>query len=230
MSRTQRLLELMQLLRRRRRPVSGVALAEELGISPRTLYRDIATLQAQGARIDGEAGVGYLLQPGFTLPPLMFSENEIEAISLGAKWVVESADKELSDAARDVLAKIADVIPEQLRRRLYASPLLVGPVEMGDAEKKRLRTIREAINSGRKLAIEYHDLKERKSVRTLWPFGLGFFEGSRILMAWCEKRSAFRHFRIDRIVCLHELGERYPKDREALLADWRREMAISEDT
>ena len=229
MSRTQRLLELMQLLRRRRRPVSGVVLAKELGISPRTLYRDIATLQTQGASIDGEPGVGYLLQPGFTLPPLMFSENEIEAISLGAKWVVENADAELADAARDVLAKIADVIPEHLRRQLRASPLLVGPPGAEEEEKKRLRMIRAAIRGGHKLAVEYRDLKGRKSARILWPVGLGFFEDARILVAWCEKRNAFRHFRVDRFIRLQELGERYPKDREALLSDWRREIGLGED-
>ena len=230
MSRTQRLLELMQLLRRRRRPVSGVALAKELGISPRTLYRDIAMLQAQGARIDGEPGVGYLLQPGFTLPPLMFSENEIEAISLGAKWVVENADAELADAARDVLAKIAAVIPEHLRQQLRASPLLVGPPGADGDEKRRLRMLRAAIRGERKLVVEYRDLKGRKSARTLWPLGLGFFEDARILVAWCEKRCAFRHFRVDRFIRLQEPGERYPKAREALLADWRREIGLGEDS
>ena len=229
MSRAQRLLELMQLLRRRRRPVSGVVLASELGISPRTLYRDIATLQAQGARIDGAPGVGYVLQPGFTLPPLMFSENEIEAISLGAKWVMEHADEELADAARDVLGKITDVIPERLRGQLRVSPLLVGPGRAAETEKKLLRTIRAAISGESKLAVEYRDSKGRKSARILWPFGLGFFEGARILVAWCEARGAFRHFRIDRFITLRESGERYQKERAALLADWRREMAIGED-
>jgi predicted DNA-binding transcriptional regulator YafY len=143
----------MQLLLKRRKPVSGVLLAQKLNISPRTLYRDIATLQAQGARIDGEAGVGYLLQPGFTLPPLMFSENEIEAISLGSKWVAENADENLSEAASDVLAKIADVIPEELRRRLHTSPLLVGPSATGDDEKKRLLAIREAIHGEQKMSL-----------------------------------------------------------------------------
>lgn len=219
----------MQLLRRRRRPVAGSVLAAELGVSTRTLYRDIATLQAQGARIDGEPGVGYLLQPGFTLPPLMFSENEIESIALGAQWVAESADEELSRAAEDVLAKIAAVVPEQLRRRLYASSLLIGPGKTSGAEKRILLSIRKAIGERRKIAFRYVDLKGRASTRTAWPFGLSFFEGARLLMAWCEKRDAFRHFRTDRIEDLALSAETYPRSVEELMAEWKREIGVPEN-
>src|SRR5213594_1376827 len=120
MSRAQRLLDLIQLLRGYRRPVSGAALAEALGISLRTLYRDIETLNAQGAQIDGEPGVGYVLRPGFMLPPLMFSEDEIEAIVLGSRWVSERADAPLGVAARNALAKIAAVLPDDLKESLDA--------------------------------------------------------------------------------------------------------------
>src|SRR4051812_27083015 len=118
MSRAERLLTLMQALRLRRFPVTGLELASELGISLRTLYRDIASLQAQGARIDGEPGLGYLLRPGFMLPPMMFSEEEIEALVLGSRWVAERADSTLSAAARHALAKIASVLPAELQNRL----------------------------------------------------------------------------------------------------------------
>jgi biotin operon repressor len=127
MSRAQRLLDLIQALRGYRRPVSGATLAEALGISLRTLYRDIETLNAQGAHIDGEAGVGYVLRPGFMLPPLMFSEEEIEAIVLGSRWVANRADAELGAAARNALAKIAAVLPQDLKISLDTSSLLVGP-------------------------------------------------------------------------------------------------------
>src|SRR6188768_1153433 len=106
MSRTERLFDLIQILRRHRYPVSGITLAQELGISLRTLYRDISSLQAQGAEIKGEPGMGYILQPGFMLPPLMFSEEEIEALVLGSRWVHQRADRALADAAANVLAKI----------------------------------------------------------------------------------------------------------------------------
>ncbi len=126
MSRAARLLGLMQTLRRHRRPVSGRALAEEHGISLRTLYRDIASLQAQGADIVGEPGLGYVLKPGFMLPPLMFSDEELEALVLGSRWVAENGDPRLSQAARDAMAKITGVLPSDLRQVVDSSTLIVG--------------------------------------------------------------------------------------------------------
>src|SRR5258708_4125118 len=125
MSRAARLLDLIQLLRRHRRPVSGRALAETLGISLRTLYRDVASLAAQCAAIDGEPGLGYILRPGFMLPPLMFSEEEIEALVLGSRWVAERGDDHLASAARNALAKIAAVLPDDLRAAADTTTLLV---------------------------------------------------------------------------------------------------------
>src|SRR5690349_23533862 len=129
MSRAQRLLDLIQVLRRHRHPVSGALLAEATGVSLRTLYRDIDTLKAEGCHIDGEAGIGYVLRPGFMLPPLMFTEEEIEALVLGCRWVSERADTPLGDAAHNAIAKIAAVLPEDLRESLEASNLLIGPAE-----------------------------------------------------------------------------------------------------
>ena len=221
MSRSKRLLDLLQVLRRHRYPVTGAALAEELGVSIRTLYRDIATLQSQGARIDGASGLGYVLRPGFVLPPLMFSEEEVEALVLGSRWVVDRADARLAIAARDALAKIAAVLPAEFRNDLESSALLVGPgapIAAGDAE---LLAIRRAIRSERKLAITYLDLKERSSSRTIWPFALAFFDRARVVVAWCEMRQAFRHFRTDRITALTAAEERYPRRRQALMKEWR---------
>ena len=141
MSRAERLLDLIQVLRRHRHPVKGAVLAEATGVSLRTLYRDIDALKAQGAHIDGEAGVGYVLRPGFMLPPLMFSEEEIEALVLGSRWVHQRADSSLADAAANVLAKIGAVLPKDLRDTLDDSGLLVGSTEtmsVGDAELPRL--------------------------------------------------------------------------------------------
>src|SRR5580692_9383390 len=125
MSRAQRLLDLIQVLRRHRRPVAGADLARELGVSLRTLYRDIVSLQAQGADIAGEAGLGYVLRPGFTLPPLMFTPEEIEALALGSQWVLASADARLAKAARNAQAKIGAVLPPELSDVLDSSTLLV---------------------------------------------------------------------------------------------------------
>ncbi len=196
-------------------------LAAELGVSLRTLYRDIGALQAQGAGIDGEAGVGYILRPGFMLPPLMFSEDEIEALVLGSRWVADRGDARLGAAARNALAKIAAVLPADLRDELDASALLVGPgaaIAAGDAE---LAAIREAIRGERKLAIAYLDRDAVETRRTIWPFALGFFDRARVVVAWCELRQAFRHFRTDRIAALTATGSRYPRRRQALLKAWR---------
>jgi predicted DNA-binding transcriptional regulator YafY len=225
MSRAQRLLDLIQVLRRHRHPVSGRSLADELGVSLRTLYRDIVTLQAQGARIDGEPGLGYVLRPGFMLPPLMFSEEEIEALVLGSRWVAKRADQRLGAAARDALAKIAAVLPPDLRDDLDASTLLVAaePTAAGDAE---LATVRDAIRRERKIDIRYRDVKNVESERRIWPFAVGFFERVGIVAAWCEVRKGFRHFRTDRIVALSPTDIRYPRRRQALLAEWRQAEGI----
>ena len=221
LSRAERLLDLIQLLRSYRYPVSGAKLAEELGISLRTLYRDIVTLQGQGARIDGEPGLGYMLRPGFLLPPLMFSEEEIEALVLGMRWVAQRGDQTLSLAARGALTRISAVLPAELRDSLDANALLVGPQD-SPADPVDLRAIRQAIRGQHKLVITYHDLKGATSEqRTIWPFALAFFDRVRIVAAWCELRQDFRHFRTARILALSESGERYPRRRQALLEEWR---------
>ncbi|MGV8854873.1 MAG: helix-turn-helix transcriptional regulator [Devosia sp.] len=227
MSRTVRLLDLLQLLRNRSTPVSGADLASELGISIRTLYRDIATLQAQGADVAGEPGLGYVLRPGFTLPPLMFSADEIEAIVLGSRWVAAKADDDhLSQSARQALAKIAAVLPAGLRDRIEATNLLVA---RGVAIPASVDTsqIRLAIRHEHKLAITYRGPDGAETDRTIWPFLIGFFDEARIVAAWCEMRQACRHFRIDRITALRPLAERYPQRRAALLKQWRASNGIA---
>ncbi|ESY70585.1 MULTISPECIES: YafY family protein [Mesorhizobium] len=220
MSRSERLLDLIQCLRRHRRPVSGQLLAAELGISIRTLYRDIATLQGQGAPIEGEAGVGYVLKPGFMLPPLMFSDEEIEAIVLGSRWVAKQPDRRLSAAAANALAKIAAVLPDDLREGLDASTLLVGP-PAAIIEGIDLGIVRQAIRNERKLGFLYRDAGGAASERVVWPFALGFFDKVRVVVAWCEMRQDFRHFRADRIAELKATDMRYPRRRQALLKEWR---------
>ncbi len=226
MSRSQRLLGLIEALRRRRRPVTAAALAEELGVSPRSIYRDIATLQAQGATIEGEAGVGYVLKPGYMLPPLMFDEEEIEAIVLGSRWVADRADAALSTAARSALAKIAAVLPPDLKTNIDTSSLLIGPGQTTAAGDAELPVIRSAIRSERKLRIGYLDGNKRDSKRTIWPFALGFFDRVRVVVAWCELRDGLRHFRTDRISKVQVTEKRYPRRRQVLLREWRASEGI----
>jgi predicted DNA-binding transcriptional regulator YafY len=227
MSRAERLLELVQILRRHRRPVSGAMLAAELNISLRTLYRDIASLQAQGAGIDGEAGIGYILRPGFMLPPLMFSEDEIAALVLGSRWVADRADEPLQRAAHNALAKIATVLPPDLRHELDMTALLIGPGEPIAAGESGLPVIRRAIRMERKLIVDYLDKQQAATKRTIWPIALAFFDRARVVVAWCESRQAFRHFRADRIAALALSEQRYPRRREAMLREWREAEGVA---
>lgn len=229
MSRAERLLHLLQVLRRHRYPAPGAVLAAELGVSLRTLYRDIASLQAQGATIVGEAGLGYVLRPGFVLPPLMFSLDEIEALVLGSRWVADRADTPLAAAARSALVKVAAVLPAELRAELDAAALLVGPGEIVAAGNAELAVIRQAIRRERKLQICYSDGKADASERTIWPFALAFFDRVRVVVAWCELRQAFRHFRTDRISALALSESRYPQRRQALLQAWRQSEGIADE-
>lgn len=222
MSRSQRLLNLIQILRQHRYPITGQSLANELKISLRSVYRDIATLQAQGANIEGESGLGYVLRPGFMLPPLMFSEEEIEALVLGSRWVAQHADQTLKTAAAQVLAKIAHVLPKALHEQMQSSGLMVAPVKNAtpmDDENEAL--VRLAIRKEQKLLLSYIDLKGIKSERIIWPLALGFFEDLRMMISWCEQRADYRHFRTDRILKLTAMNVRYPKCRKNMLKIWR---------
>lgn len=226
MTRAQRLLELLQILRRHRHPVRGAVLAAELGISLRSLYRDIATLQAQGADIEGAAGLGYVLRPGFLLPPLMFTEDEIAALVLGSNWVARRGDAPLARAAGNALAKIGAVLPPELREDLGNSSLLVGPALNRAEHDVDLTLIRRAIKGERRLELRYRAGDGRETRRTVWPIALAFFEEARVLVAWCELRGNFRHFRADRILGMNLLESRYPRRRQGLLRQWRESEGI----
>jgi predicted DNA-binding transcriptional regulator YafY/glutathione S-transferase len=229
MSRAERLFDLLQILRRHRRPVSGAVLAREAGISLRTLYRDIASLQGMGAQIEGEPGIGYVLKPGFLLPPLMFSPQEIEALALGLQWVGRRTDEGMAQAARNVMAKVAAVLPADLRERMEDDALVVGhgwerpqPVD--------LALLRRALNEGRKLSVTYTDEKGARSERVIWPVSLGFFESTRVLVAWCELRQNFRHFRTDRIEAAEIRPERLPRPRRQLMKEWQKALLPESDS
>lgn len=220
MSRAGRLLELLQSLRRHRRPVTAAALAAELGVSERTVYRDIATLVGRGVPVEGEAGLGYVLRPGFLLPPLMFGEEELEALVLGLRWVAGQGEAvALARAAQDALAKIAAVLPEAAREALPHVGLLVPPA--GPAGAVGLALLRQAIRAERPLRLHYADAADRRSERVVWPLALAFFDQVRVLVAWCELRHGFRHFRCDRMLGAEPLEGRYPRRRRLLLAEWR---------
>jgi predicted DNA-binding transcriptional regulator YafY len=223
MSRASRLLDLLQVLRRHRYPVPGAILAEELGISLRSLYRDINTLRGQGAHIEGETGIGYVLRPGLMLPPLMFTPEEMEALLLGSKLVAQRADTKLAGAAENAFAKIRDVLPNDVAEKIDGSGLLVSahkPAEPTDTID--VAVIREALRKERKLEIRYLDGNGKSTRRIIWPIALLYLDQVRMLAAWCETRQDFRHFRVDRMKKLALLEERPPQRRTVLMKEWRK--------
>ncbi|CAN1722040.1 YafY family transcriptional regulator [Hyphomicrobium sp. 1Nfss2.1] len=222
MARADRLLRLLQILRRHRRPVTAIAIADELEVCQRTVYRDIAGLIDEGVPIRGEAGIGYVLGDGYDLPPLMFNADEIEAMLVGLRWVEARGDASLARAAADVVAKIGQMLPVHLK------PVLLEPAVDVPRYQARLpdetidvASLRAAIRNCRKVAIAYADEKGRPTERVIWPLALGYFEMSRIVVAWCELRDDFRHFRTDRVRRAEISAQRYPGSRAKLLARWR---------
>ena len=224
MQRAERLLDMIQSLRRRRRPVTAETLAAELSVSVRTVYRDIGALVRQGVPVRGEAGIGYVLDAGFDLPPLMLSPDEIEAVLVGMRWLTERADPSLARAAEDVVSKIGAVLPSHLKPILLDGALFAASYP-GDLPVDRvdIAPVRAAIRNGRKLRIAYSDESGQATQRMIWPIGMTFYERVRVVIAWCELRQAFRHFRTDRITELAALEERYPGRRAELFRRWQKE-------
>lgn len=230
MSRALRLTQLQQLLRRHRRPVAGQVLADALGVSLRTLYRDIETLREQGADLRGEAGVGYQLTPSDTLPPMTLPPAEIGALVLGLRWVAARTEPALAEAARDALARIAHVLPAARREALRDSGLRVGPSRAAaKVPPARLQAVREAVGSQQRLKFGYEDAHGQRSERIVWPFALGYFDEVPMLAAWCERREDFRHFRLDRIRQVRVLEEHYLVPRATLLRRWQKAQGIAPD-
>jgi predicted DNA-binding transcriptional regulator YafY len=221
MRRADRLFQIIQILRRTTRPVTAAALAVELEISKRTVYRDIADLMAQRVPIEGEAGVGYLLASGYDMPPLMLTPDEIEAVMLGAQWVAGRSDKILSNAARDVVAKIAAVIPERLRPFVLEPSVGAKPTIGEPEESIDTSILRSAIRNGVKLRLRYRSEAGEETQRTVWPVILGYAETNRLLVAWCELRQSFRHFRADRIIEAAMLEERNGLRQGELRRRWQ---------
>ena len=227
MSKSDRLLNLVQALRRHRRPVTAETLALELEVSVRTIYRDIAGLVANRVPIKGEAGIGYVLEAGFDLPPMMFTADEIEAILVGMRWLRGRADVSLAKAAEDVLAKVGEILPKNMQPLLFEGTLFAPNFHQSrPPDQIDVGLVRLAIRKGHKIAIAYNDANGTRSQRTVWPFGLSFFETSRVIMAWCEMRHDFRSFRADRISKIDYLQQPYPARRADLLKRWKASLKL----
>jgi predicted DNA-binding transcriptional regulator YafY len=224
MRRADRLFEIIQVLRRARAPITADAIADELETSKRTIYRDIAALMGQRVPIRGEAGIGYVLEEGFDLPPLMLTPDEIEAAVLGAQWVAGRADPALAKAAQDLVAKIAAAVPERLRPLVLDPGARVKPSWDQAPDAIDMAQVRGSIRAGAKIALRYRDEQARESARTIWPIAIGYLDTVRLIIAWCETRRDFRHFRTDRVIDAKFLEERYPERPSTLRARWKRQI------
>jgi predicted DNA-binding transcriptional regulator YafY len=226
MRRADRLFQIVQLVRGRRLS-TGDWLAERLAVSLRTVYRDIADLQAQGVPIDGEAGVGYRMRAGFDLPPLMFTHDEAKALVAAVRLAQPRLDPGLAAGAESALAKVIAVLPAGVRAAAESLAVYAPDAGIDTATRRRLEVLRGAADARRKLRVNYLDLNERRtSERVLRPLGCFYWSATWTLAAWCELRDDFRSFRVDRIEGLDVLDERFRDEPGKTLADlFRRESA-----
>jgi predicted DNA-binding transcriptional regulator YafY len=223
--RADRLFQIIQILRRSSRSVTGAEIATELEVSSRTIYRDMADLIGQRVPIRGETGFGYVLDDTFDMPPLMLTPDEIEAAVLGAQWVAGRGDPVLAGAARDLIAKITSVLPERLRPIIAHPSIGTGPPSSNaPPDGIDIARTRAWIRAGRKIRIAYRDLYGAGSERVIWPVILGYFENARTLAAWCELKQDFRHFRTDRVTSAEFLDEGHGCSPGELRHRWKRQM------
>lgn len=220
MRRTDRLFKIIQILRRRRRPITGRELAVEMEVSLRTLYRDMAELSLQRVPIRGEAGTGYVLDAAYDMPPLMLTPDELEAAVLGASWVAQRGDAALARGAEDLIAKLTHAVPKELRPVVLDATLQSVTFRKRPVDAFDVAVMRTAIRDRVKVRIAYADGEGRSTERVVWPFLIAYLDDVRIVAAWCELRAAFRHFRTDRISDARPLAERWPGRRAELLRRW----------
>ena len=218
MRRADRLFQIIQVLRTHR-VLTARQLAENLEVSMRTVYRDIADLFASGVPIEGEAGIGYALRRGYDLPPLMFDKEEILALALGARIVQSWADTKLAAAAQRTLERIQLVLPEKLQPTLLGAYLHSPAVLISREAAQTLEQLRNAIDTQHKIRFDYVRADQAASARTVWPLGLFFWSTGWTLGAWCELRQSLRNFRIDRMTQVLVLEENYTPEPGRSLDD-----------
>ena len=220
MRRADRLFDIIQALRTAKKPLTAAVLADRLEVTVRTIYRDIATLQARRIPIEGATGIGYVLRRGFDLPPLMFTADEIDAIAVGVRMLRRIRDPGLHHAAASVLAKVSTVLPEGLRAGVASPAILVSDGSAVQPQGIDLSDARRAIRENRKMLITYVDSDGRRTRRTIWPIALAHYVDVTVLGAWCELRVDFRHFRVERIRTSAVLEERFATDGDRLRDRW----------
>lgn len=212
MARTERLFDIIQILRTAKKPVLAAEIAATLEVSVRTIYRDIAHLQARQVPVHGETGVGYVMRTGYDLPPLSFDEDEAEAINVGLHMVARTGDQGLWKSAKSAARKLREVAPGV--RHLIASSWGSKSNTIDSSP------IRRAIRGETKLQISYSDAASIQTERTVWPLAIIYYCDNEVLVGWCEMRSALRHFRVDRMLSCRVLDESFHGQGASMLADW----------
>lgn len=213
MSKSARMFEIIQILRACTSPKRAQDIADELEVTKRTIYRDIAALQGMRVPIEGEAGIGYIIRPGFELPPLNFTMDEAEAITVGIAMIARTGDKGLNRAARSVAKKLSDAT--QLSQTVFAATWGVDEPDVAD-----LSLIRQAIREERKLRISYRNGEGKESDRTIWPIAIAYHTEAVVIAGWCELRHGMRHFRPDRIRAFELLDECFIGQGANLREEW----------
>jgi predicted DNA-binding transcriptional regulator YafY len=220
MRKASRLFEIIQILRLARKAVTAAEIAQALEVTVRSIYRDIGALQAMRVPIEGERGIGYILRPGFDLPPLMFAIEEVEAVVLGLALIERTGDGELMEAARRAGAKIAAAVPAPLRQVLSSHTLHAWGSTAPAPEGIDLALIRRAIRDEEKLRLDYRDEQGRESQRTIRPLALIYYSQAFVIVAWCELREALRNFRADRVRNCVETGRHFRNEGDRLREQW----------
>lgn len=218
MRRAERLFQIVQLIRGRRLSTASF-LAQRLEVSERTVYRDVAELIAQGVPIEGEAGVGYRMQSGFDLPPLMFTKHEAQALVASVRLAQPRLDTALAAHAEGAMSKILAVLPSEARAAAESLAVYAPPVGPDEATRRRLESLRVAAEGRNLVRIEYVDLQQRRSERLVRPLGCFYWGAVWTLAAWCEAREGFRNFRVDRIEKLEVTEQRFRDEPGKTLAD-----------
>jgi len=219
MRRADRLFQIVNVLRRRRTATTATHLAERLGVSERTVYRDVRDLILAGTPIDGEAGVGYRIRPGYDLPPLMFDRDEIQALVLGARIVRQFGDPALARASDAILGKVAAIVPKDLAPLVADTRLFVPSTIGAGTSADALGRAREALIARRKLELSYAKTDGGATKRTVRPLGIFFWGRTWTLAAWCELRQDFRNFRLDRVAASAMLDETFEDEAGKALRD-----------
>jgi predicted DNA-binding transcriptional regulator YafY len=226
MRRTSRLFELIQALRGASRPQTAAELAGKLEVCKRTIYRDVASLQAMGIPIQGEAGIGYVMQPGFDLPPLMLSIDEVEAVVVALCLLQRTGDTGLKAAAETLRAKIQGVLPRSVSAPLLADSLYATPDGLGEIGNVDVTMVRRAVREEQKLHLDYVDRNGSVTRRVVRPIALIYDVDAHVIVAWCELRGAFRRFRGDRIRSCSILPERFHGEGDKLRILWQAELGV----